>query len=239
METVLVLNPALNVADLSRRYRAAGRVVVNGFLSPKSADALAQYLSGTPPWLHLLNSGDKVFEIPKASYLAMPDAERIKLQDAVNVAARDGFQYRYDSIRVSDNIGDREASNTPLDQFATLMCTAGTIALLKAITGHRDINFADAQATAYNPGDFLTGHDDNIAGKGRRAAYVLGLTPAWRTEWGGLLLFHQNEHVEGFVPGFNRLALFSVPQRHSVSLVTHSAGTPRYSITGWLRSIQE
>ncbi|MFD1789097.1 2OG-Fe(II) oxygenase family protein, partial [Sphingomonas floccifaciens] len=63
------------------------------------------------------------------------------------------------------------------------------------------------------------------------------LTPQWRPEWGGLLLFHDDREVaHGFVPGFNTLNLFRVPQRHSVSEVTRAAPHRRYSITGWLRS---
>ena len=42
--------------------------------------------------------------------------------------------------------------------------------------------------------------------------------------------------AEAWAPGFNTLALFAVPQRHSVSLVTPSAAYRRYSVTGWLRT---
>ena len=102
------------------------------------------------------------------------------------------------------------------------------------MTGAADIAFADAQATAYAPGDFLTAHDDNVAGKARRAAYVLGLTPGWRTDWGGLLLFHRDSTA--WVPRFNTLNLFGVPQPHSVSQVASFAGNRRYAVTGWLRA---
>lgn len=72
------------------------------------------------------------------------------------------------------------------------ICRGGPIRdLIRDITGDRDIRFADAQATAFSPGDFLTGHDDRFAGKDRRAAYVLGLTPVWRLEWGGLLIMRR------------------------------------------------
>ena len=83
--------------------------------------------------------------------------------------------------------------------------------------------------------------DDTAAlqalGKDRIAAYVFGMTPRWRPEWGGLLLFHgENEaSVSGNVPRYNTLDLFKVPQRHSVSIVTPAAPTRRYAITGWLR----
>jgi len=90
--------------------------------------------------------------------------------------------------------------------------------------------------TAYGHGDFLTGHDDDLAGSGRAAAFVLGLTPQWRLEWGGLLMFHELGQVPfwGMGPQFNTLDLFAVPKYHSVSLVSPAAPRRRYSITGWL-----
>ena len=106
------------------------------------------------------------------------------------------------------------------------------------MTGDADLSFTDGQATAYGPGDFLTCHDDDVPGKNRRAAYVFGMTPGWKPEWGGLLLFHDDrDHtVMGQVPGFNTLDLFAVPRRHSVSIVTPAAATRRLAITGWLRA---
>jgi SM-20-related protein len=112
------------------------------------------------------------------------------------------------------------------------------IDLLRAITGFGGLAFTDGQATAYGTGDFLTGHDDDVAGKNRVAAYVYGLTPHWRVEYGGVLLFHgeADRTVEGLAPRFNTLDLFAVPQRHSVSMVTPSAPHRRYAVTGWLRA---
>jgi Rps23 Pro-64 3,4-dihydroxylase Tpa1-like proline 4-hydroxylase len=109
--------------------------------------------------------------------------------------------------------------------------------MLRTVTGYHELAFTDGHATSYGPGDFLTGHDDDVPGKDRLAAYVFGVTPAWRPEWGGLLLFHgpDDSTVSGNVPRFNTLDLFSVPQRHSVSIVTPSATRRRYAVTGWLR----
>ena len=94
------------------------------------------------------------------------------------------------------------------------MSQEATLNMLRKIVGDDAVAMADAQATAYAPGDFLTGHDDGVAGKNRVAAYVLGLTPAWRCEWGGLLLFHgvQGDAAEAWVPHFNTLNIFAVPQ---------------------------
>ncbi len=52
----------------------------------------------------------------------------------------------------------------------------------------------------------------------RIAAYVLNMTPQWRPDWGGALLFSDRPgHIsEGYLPAFNALNLFSVPQEHLV-----------------------
>ena len=83
-------------------------------------------------------------------------------------------------------------------------------------------------------------HDDAVAEKQRVAAYVLGLTAEWRTEWGGLLMFHDSRgDVErALIPRFNTLTMFRVPKVHSVSAVAAAAARPRCSITGWLRKSQ-
>jgi Rps23 Pro-64 3,4-dihydroxylase Tpa1-like proline 4-hydroxylase len=109
--------------------------------------------------------------------------------------------------------------------------------LLRAVTGYEGLTFTDGQTTAYDHGDFLTGHDDAVAGKNRLAAYVYGLTPYWRIEYGGLLLFHgaNDRTATAEVPRFNSLDLFKVPRQHSVSTVTPSAPHRRFAVTGWLR----
>ena len=83
------------------------------------------------------------------------------------------------------------------------------------------MSYADAQATLYRSGHFLTSHNDDTPGSKRLAAYVLSFTPAWRAEWGGLLEFLDgNGQVEtGYLPGFNTLKLFRVPMTHYVSMV--------------------
>jgi len=232
----LRLNPALDPDRLAAAYRPTRRLVIDDSLDEASAALLHDWIATAEDWRHIVNGRDTVFEIPRPAYLAMSAEERGRLDEAVTAAARTGFQYRYDSIRVDDDPVARAKRAMPVDAFAALMAAPATLALLGQVIGAGDLDFADAQATAYWPGDFLTGHDDNVAGKGRRAAYVLGLNPEWRPEWGGLLLFHDGPRVDGVVPGYNRLSLFGVPQPHSVSNVVAAAARPRYSITGWLRA---
>lgn len=233
------LAPSIDVEALAECFARTGRVQIAPFLDDADATALAAHLLGRDDWRQVMNAGDKVYESVPAVLATLTDAQRTRLEEAMNAAARDGFQYRYQSIRVPDDAAARAVLGDPLAAFARFMASTAVLDLLARVTNARDINFADAQATNYDKGDFLTGHDDGVAGKNRRAAYVFGLTSRWRAEWGGLLLFHGGSGgvAEGYVPAFNTLSLFAVPQEHSVSQVTPWAGGPRLSVTGWLRAI--
>lgn len=234
---MFALNPALDLATLADTYRRTGRVVIDNPFPAAAAVTLAAHLRQRGDWRKLVLSGDRVAEFDRAGWSAIPPDRAEALNLAVYAAARAGFQFRYDSIRVSDARHERDADDTPLGAFVRWMSSPAMLAALQAITGADDVRYADAQATAYAPGDFLTAHDDAVAGKHRRAAYVFGLTPDWRPEWGGLLLFHGVDgELRAVAPGFNRLTLFAVPQDHSVSEVTRAAPARRYSVTGWLRA---
>ncbi|WP_370521575.1 2OG-Fe(II) oxygenase family protein [Novosphingobium sp. ERN07] len=229
------LNPDIDAPALAEQFARHGRVQVKNFLTPDCAEALHLLLRERGDWVQVLNSNGKVFELSRQTRAEMTPAACADLDNAIYAQARSGFQYRYESIRVPDGADARAVSDDPLAAFAEWMSTGEARDLLRQIVGVDAIAFADAQATAYAPGDFLTGHDDAVTGKNRHAAYVMNLTPVWRTEWGGLLLFHEPE-VRGFAPAFTTLNMFRVPQMHSVSEVTRAAAYRRYSITGWLRS---
>lgn len=231
------LNPALDAGALGAEFARARRVRVDDLLEGDGAARLHAELRGRNDWRQVINSGDKVFDIDRATRAGMTAEQAMALDASVQAGARNGFQYRYESIRVPDEAAARSASGDLLTKLAAWLSSGEARDFLRAVTGDASIVFADAQATAYSPGDFLTGHDDEVPGKGRRAAYVLGLNPRWRIEWGGLLLFHDAPgQAEAWTPGFNSLSLFAVPQPHSVSLVTPSAAYRRYSVTGWLRT---
>lgn len=231
------LAPDIDVAGLRDRFARDRRVRIQPFLTHDSALALHEHLRAREDWKQVVNSGDKVFELDRATRAAMTATQVAALDEAVTQGARAGFQYRFESVRLPDGNAAPGRDASAIAGFTRWMSSDPVRALVRDVTGCADIGFADGQATAYAPGDFLTGHDDAVAGKHRRAAYVLGLTPAWRAEWGGLLLFHGPDGaVQGMSPGFNCIDLFAVPQPHSVSLVTPSAPYRRYAVTGWMRA---
>jgi Rps23 Pro-64 3,4-dihydroxylase Tpa1-like proline 4-hydroxylase len=236
--TTLRTQPRNDVEQLTKRFARDRRVRIQTFLEEPAAVMLHRHLEQRSDWRQVLNSGSTLYELDRTTRAELAAPKQAALDEAVWQGARAGFQHRYESLRLPDGDGERAGDMvTPLDGLTRWLSTGPTRALLRQIAGTQDIDFADGQATAYAPGDFLTGHDDAVPGKGRIAAYVLGLTPVWRLEWGGLLLFHGDDGtVSGSMPGFNTLDLFAVPQMHSVSAVVPAAAHRRYAITGWLRA---
>lgn len=232
------LSQLIDVEAFARAFRLNGRVEIYDFLGAGEAEKLRTHLLERDDWTLVLNAGEQVYEIPRSEFKHLSETQRNELERRVMSAARGGFQYRYESIRVADDDSARQSNGTILDQFIRFMSSKTVLELLAHIIDRQDVDFADGQATAYSPGHFLTSHDDDVTGKMRHAAYVLGLAPQWRAEWGGLLMFHGEDGniAEAFTPAMDALRLFSVPMLHSVSYVTPMAPEPRLSITGWLRS---
>ena len=233
----LTLNDGIDWDGASHRFAATKRVQIPSFLSDAAADDLRGALLNRSDWRHVISAGVKVFETARADLDQMAAEAMATLNRALYAEATHGFRFRYDLIRTPDDLASVSDSEDPLIGFARLMNDPGTIGRFRSLAPGLDLDFADAQATRYNGGDFLTRHDDDVAGKGRQLAYVLSLTPDWLPEWGGLLLFNGPDGgiVETFVPSFNTLNLFAVPQPHSVSYVAPYAGAARISVTGWLR----
>ena len=230
--------PLERLNALAETYSRDGIVRVGGILREDVAAALHAQLRERTDWLQVFNSGDKLFELDRAVRSGLSSEKRAELDNAIYAGARAGFQYRYETIRVPDSTTERKGSSDLLVDVAQQMSAGATRDALRQITSAPEIEYADAQATAYSPGDFLTGHDDAFEGKNRRAAYVLSLTPAWRVEWGGLLMMHGSgaDPAQAHMPLMNVMTLFRVGQMHSVSEVSKAAAYRRYSITGWLRA---
>ena len=213
----------------------AGRIHIPGALPAGEAERLAATLETETPWRRAVGGAAKAWDVPLD---ALSEAKAAELASAAHAQARKGFQFLFDVWRLSDEVDAGRRRGHPAERFYDALNGPTFLDFLRRITGAEEIAFADAQATRYLPGHFLTAHDDHVSGKGRLFAYVLNLSRTWQADWGGLLLFHDADgHIaEGYTPAFNSLNLFRVPQRHSVSLVAPFAGAPRLSITGWIRA---
>ena len=211
---------------LGAHLNAHGWVQVPNILARADADALYRTLSGLEGWHTSIGAGTQSWSVP-------PGADASLALDHAHRAAHQGFAYAFEHVPAL------ETGFAPVLATVNALVTSDAfLDLGRKLLGDEEIRFADAQACRYGPGHFLTNHDDNVAGKHRRAAYVLNLTPHWRADWGGLLLFHDEKGrvTNGLVPAYNVLNIFRVPVAHSVSTVAPFAPARRYSITGWLRT---
>ncbi|WP_304190091.1 2OG-Fe(II) oxygenase family protein [Phenylobacterium aquaticum] len=235
------LNPDLDEAALAARFAQAGRLHVPDILAPDFAGEVAAAMAAAVPWTRAFTVKGQGYDIDLRAQAETPADVLAAVEASIAEGGRTGFQYDYERWRVSDEVeaGRRPSGDlTALGQVYDLLNSDVFLGLIARITGDARAVYSDAQATRYRAGHFLTTHDDDIAGKHRLFAYVLNLTPVWRPEWGGLLLFHDADGhvVEGFTPKFNALNLFRVPQAHSVSQTAGFVTGERLSVTGWIRS---
>lgn len=237
--TQFALQPHLDADELGRMFAAAGRLQIVDFLEESCVVALYKEFVASGAWRLAVNSGEVIKDYRPEDIASWPAQKRAALDRAVVQGGRKGFQFRYETIRLPKPGQPPRVEPPPLlDAFIRFLCSDELLDFMRRLTGAADIALADAHASRYMPGHFLTAHDDASGEMGRRAAYVLNLCPQWRPDWGGLLLFYDRmgNVVRGYTPRFNSLNIFRVPQPHSVSWVTPLAGQPRYAITGWLRA---
>ncbi|HMO67138.1 MAG TPA: 2OG-Fe(II) oxygenase family protein [Novosphingobium sp.] len=188
-------------------------------------------------WWRAVNQQDRTWDLGPQALAALSGDKEREFLAMVHAGARHGFQFLFDAVRVSDLAEERAARGLLLDRLVSALNHPASLATFASLVGDPRVALVDGQATRYLPGHFLTAHDDGNAGKNRIAAWVLSLTPGWRTDWGGLLQFHDagGDLAHALMPRFNAIHLFRVPQVHSVSLVAPFAAGPRLSVTGWLR----
>lgn len=233
---VLRSRTAADRAALGARLASTGRVQIPDVLDDASAAMLLDEARLRTPFQTVTLGGKGHVDLPAAWLEGLTPAQRTDMGRAAQEAAAERFHYLYDNHPLWD-LDEAGRLDGVWKAWLAFANSEAFLEPMRAITGERRIAFADAQVTRYRRGHFLTAHDDGIEGKNRYFAYVLNLSPRWKIEWGGLLMFHGDDgHVaEAFLPNFNSLNLLRVPALHSVSQVSLFAGDDRLAITGWLR----
>jgi SM-20-related protein len=216
--------------ELARR----SRVQIPGWLAGSTADTLHDCLDGLAFDLALRTAeGARTVHAPELA-AGGPAGEAALLAEAQRFACAD-YAFAYDAWHMVSAYKSGREPGLPLHGLLEFLNSPEYIAFVRALTDEPRIRRASAQATRYRPGQFLKYHTDIDSREGRLYAYVINLTRDWQADWGGLLQFidASGAVVDTFLPRYNALSLFRVPQGHAVSLVAPWARTPRLSITGW------
>ena len=230
------LNRKLNRKAAAKTFKRDGKILIPDILSDECAVSLTGYLSGRKEWNLVFRSQGKHYDVSASGFESLPSNEQNEFRQSVYSSAQRDFGYMYKNYPILDLV---EAGNCEkfLEHFLNFVNSDAVLNTIRRITGIENIDYADAQATRYEPGHFLTSHDDIVPGKNRLAAYVFNLTTEWFPDWGGNLMFYDDENKisKVFVPLFNSLSLFLVGNKHAVSTVSPFARRPRMAITGWFR----
>lgn len=233
----LSLAPNLEIEAAAVRLAATGRARLGGLIGEGVSAIHAAVTDPDMIWMRAIENPYDA-DVPVAVFEAEPIEEQARLIAMAHEEATHGFQFVFDRLK----LGQARSMGLPIPQtlydLHALFNSDAFLVLARRLTGDDSIAYADAQATRYLPGHFLNRHSDEHRDAGRLYAYVLNVSPEWRAEWGGLLMFLDDDGAvtETFTPTPGTLNLFKVPQAHAVSMVAPFAAAPRYSITGWWRT---
>lgn len=233
----IAIDPTLDASRMTAAFARFGRVHLPGFLTEGAARRLHAALAQERLWMCSTRGDGVNVDVPVEQLEALAPEQAARFIGLAHAEARAGFHYMFDNLRISDAAIRGEPLAPALTEAYAFLNSPAFLTFIRVLTGDDRPAYVDAQATRYEPGHYLNQHDDTKPEAGRLYAYVLNLTPAWRTDWGGLLTFiDEDGHVsEGYTPAWNALNLFRVPTDHAVSFVAPFAGAPRLSITGWVR----
>ncbi|WP_156256085.1 2OG-Fe(II) oxygenase [Sandarakinorhabdus oryzae] len=237
---LFALNPAIDRAAVRAALARDRFVQVEDVLLPDAAETLWSILrEATPFGLAWAGEGAPHGQRLRQDQLRqLSPQQKAAMGNGAAAAARAGyFAFLYGQYPLAEAAREQWHPGHPLYQLFEEINGPEALDFARAVSGIPGLTVADAQATLYGPGHFLTEHDDHVEKEGRRLAYVLNLTKDWRADWGGYLniLDARGDIVAGLKPRFNCLNLFTVPLQHNVGVVAQFAPIGRYAITGWFR----
>lgn len=234
------VNPNLDRKALAGQFARDRRVQIRDVLTERTAREILRILSDETPWGISWQAGsDGPHHLRPKALAGISQAQMRDINLKLNSATKSNeYAFIYSAYPMLDAYLEKWDPDNPLDLLLELINDDPFMDLVREVTGIPELLKADAQATLYRPGQFLSQHSDSHKAEGWRIAYVLNLAACeWRPDWGGYLLFYDEDGnvIAGYRPRFNSLNMFAVPQWHSVSLVAPFAPTARFAITGWFR----
>lgn len=234
------LNPALDLEQIRASYAANRFVQIPNVFANETAQQIEQILRQETPWrLIFADPGKGVAQLSQSDIEAMAPGEFQNRMQLVMQAATQNIGFCYSGYQMNHALQDGADPHLRLHNITRYLNSRAFLALGEAILSETGLTKVDAQATFFNRGHFLTRHIDEGGAQQLRAAYTLGFSPGWQTDWGGQLQFIDRETTDvtsAWIPRWNTLTVFDGRLVHSVSPVSNFAGDGRYSIVGWFRN---
>jgi Rps23 Pro-64 3,4-dihydroxylase Tpa1-like proline 4-hydroxylase len=243
-EIDLRLNPELDPAPYADAYARDKLVRIPDVLEPECANAVADLLERSIEWRLVFpepspNPGERetVARLTRSDIAAMGREEMGRRMQGVMERARDNYGYLYNAYPMIEAYTGGWDEGHPIHTLTEFLNSEDFLEFGRQVIGVDKVTKADAQATLYTRGNFLTRHVDEGHDKERRAAYTFGFTRQWQPDWGGMLMLLNDDldASRALLPRFNVLSIFDGCMLHAVSPVSPFAGAGRYQITGWFR----
>ena len=229
----IVINQENNMQEYAQILKNKGRVQIKNFFSAETALKLKKLFDEHNQWYLAYNEYNNFYESEYEQVAAMPADIKARFMQAFYKRAESSFQYVFKQFYISQAVKLNESS--PLNFLHDYVNQAPFIELMRELAGEQDITWVDAFASSYEPGHFLTEHNDTHHKHKRVLAFTVGLTEDWNHNWGGSLVFFDKDKniEEGFIPSFNTFNVFTIPQDHAVQFVSPFAKHDRVSFLGW------
>ncbi|HBK55960.1 MAG TPA: hypothetical protein DDZ76_06720 [Xanthomonadales bacterium] len=231
------LNPALDLGAAAAEFARLGRVQIRDVLSDDGARRLAECMQREVPWSFTYYDDNGAAVIEHANLSRLSGQEMSDLQRRVFSHASGKFGYAYGLYHMDPAARPTTVPCPVLHEFFDFLAGDAMLGLIRTVLDDPTPIAVDAQATQFGPGNFLSYHNDLMPRANRRCAYVFNLTEGWRPDWGGYLHFFDalGNQPGAFMPTFNALNLFRVPQPHAVGYVPPFARGIRRAVSGWYR----
>ena len=224
-----IINIKEDIDSLRERYKVSERLKIDNFLDEQFAESLYKYVYLEKSWTLATGLNKNKYEKKN-----VPMFDKINQLQIKNVSAgfgKDEFSYIFYRAMNNQNISYFEFI------LRKTLNSHAFIDILNNITGLNLTQLTTLFLSKYKSGNFLSPHSDQGNG---RLAFVINLSKFWKPQYGGNLHFlndDRTEIIETFVPGFNNMLIFYVPEEngipHYVSHIAPNVKFSRYAITGW------
>ena len=206
------------------------KLKIPNFLESQFAEELFKHAFFEKNWN--LASGIDKNKFEKQNIPQFDKINNLQIKNVSSAFGKDQFSYIfYRSMNNSKNISFLEFT------LRKILNSPEFINTLNEITGLELTQLTTLFMSKYKSGNFLSPHSDRGNG---RLAFVINLTKFWKPQYGGNLHFMNDDRTEildTFVPEFNNLVVFYVPEGdgvpHFVSHVAPNVKHNRFAVTGW------
>jgi Rps23 Pro-64 3,4-dihydroxylase Tpa1-like proline 4-hydroxylase len=228
-ESENIINRIIEFSNFKLIFENKKRLKIDNFLNANFAESLYNSSISEKNWI--LASGIDKNKYEKKHIPQNDKINQAQIKNVNNAFGKDQFSYAFYRSMNGEKMNYHEFT------LRKILNSTEFISILNEITNLNLTKLNTLFMSKYVSGNFLSTHSDKGNG---RLAFVINLSKNWKPQYGGNLHFlneDRNEIIDTFVPGFNNLTIFYVPENtgipHYVSHIAPNVKNQRFAISGW------